>query len=147
MSSGTLLPGITLPLRSPASDALKSLSVPDPLADRGKHTIRYSLVPHSRNWKEALVYRKAYEFNFDPYVRSIKLQQKKKKNEPGEKSFLKIEPDNVVLTAFKRCEEESGHNHLEINQPNEGQVLQNEPFPSYYSLWSGAGCYQKEFRR
>ena len=93
-------------LRSPASDALKSSSVPDPLADRGKHTIRYSLVPHAGNWKEALVYRNAYEFNFNPYIKSIKLQQENKKNEPGEKSFLKIGPDNVLLTAFKQCEEE-----------------------------------------
>jgi len=101
-------------LRSPAPDRLKDSSVPDPFADRGKHTIRYSLVPHSGDWKEALVYRKAYEFNFNPYIKSIKLQQKKKKNEPGEKSFLKIEPDNVVLTAFKRCEEEPGHFILRI---------------------------------
>lgn len=101
-------------LRSPASNALKSLSVPDPLADRGKHTIRYSLVPHTGNWKEALVYRKAYEFNSNPYVKSIRLQQEKKKDEPAERSFLKIEPDNVVLTTFKRCEEEPGHLILRI---------------------------------
>lgn len=100
-------------LRSPASNELKSLSVPDPLADRGKHTIRYSLVPHLGNWKEALVHRKAYEFNFNPYIKFIKIQQKKT-NEPREKSFLKIEPDNVVLTAFKQCEEELGHLILRV---------------------------------
>ncbi len=99
-------------LRSPTPDRFKDSSVPDPLADRGKHTIRYSLVPHPGNWKEALVYRKAYEFNFNPYTKFIKTHQKK--NELREKSFLKIEPNNVVLTAFKRCEEEPGHLILRI---------------------------------
>jgi len=92
-------------LRSPASDRLKSASVPDPVADRGRHTIRYSLVPHSDNWKEALVYRRAYEFNFSPYIKFAEIQQKGK-NGTREESFIKIEPDNVVLTAFKQCEEE-----------------------------------------
>ena len=92
-------------LRSPASDVLKSSSVPDPLVDRGKHTIRYSLVPHSDNWKEALVYRKAYELNSSPYIKFIKIQQKGKKG-IREESFIKIKPDNVVLTAFKQCEKE-----------------------------------------
>lgn len=92
-------------LRSPASDGLKSASVPDPLADRGKHTIRYSLVPHSDNWKEALVYRRAYEFNSSPYIKFIKIQQEGK-NGIREESFIKIKPDNVVLTAFKQCEKE-----------------------------------------
>lgn len=92
-------------LRSPASDGLKSASVPDPLADRGKHTIRYSLVPHLDNWNEALVYRRAYEFNFSPYIKFAKIQQKGK-NETREESFIKIKPDNVVLTALKQCEKE-----------------------------------------
>ena len=85
-------------LRSPAS-------VLDPLADRGKHTIRYSLVPHPASWKEALVYRRAYEFNSSPYIKFIKIQQKGK-NGIREESFIKIKPDNVVLTAFKQCEKE-----------------------------------------
>ena len=100
-------------LRSPAPDKFKSVSVPDPLADRGKHTIRYSLVPHPGNWKKALVHRKAYEFNFNSYIKFIKIQQKKK-NEPGEKSFLKIEPDNIVLTAFKQCKGEPNHFILRV---------------------------------
>ncbi|MQY59105.1 MAG: hypothetical protein GH144_05795, partial [Clostridia bacterium] len=92
-------------LRSPASDRPKSASAPDPFADRGRHTIRYSLVPHSDNWKEALVYRRAYEFNFSPYIKFAEIQQKGK-NGTREESFIKIKPDNVVLTAFKQCEEE-----------------------------------------
>jgi alpha-mannosidase len=100
-------------LRSPASDVLKSSSVPDPLADRGKHTIRYSLIPHPGNWKEALVYRKAYEFNFNPYVKLSQTQQKKG-NELPEKSFLKVKPDNVVLTAFKQAEKKPDHLILRV---------------------------------
>ena len=45
--------------RPPAADKLKSVLVPDPLADGGRPTIRYSLVPHFGNWKEALVHRRA----------------------------------------------------------------------------------------
>jgi alpha-mannosidase len=95
--------GVAL-INNSASDRLKSASVPDPVADRGKHTIRYSLIPHSDNWKEALVYRRAYEFNFSPYIKFTKMQQKGK-NGTREESFIKIKPDNVVLTAFKQCEE------------------------------------------
>ncbi len=88
-------------LRSPTSERLKSVSVPDPTADRGKHVIRYSLFPHKGNWREALVYRKAYEFNFPPYINFIENFSGK---EQQEKSFFKVEPNNVVVSSFKRCE-------------------------------------------
>ena len=51
------------------------------------------------------MYRRAYEFNFSPYIKFAKIQQKGK-NGTREESFIKIKPDNVVLTAFKQCEEE-----------------------------------------
>ncbi|ADP77346.1 glycoside hydrolase family 38 [Methanothermus fervidus DSM 2088] len=59
----------------------------------------YSIYPHTGNWKDSKVYKQGYEFNYG----LIGFQINKKVSE-NKKSFLKIEPDNVILTAFKKSE-------------------------------------------
>jgi len=43
---------------------LRSPTWPDPEADRGHHSFRYSLYPHTGDWKQALTVRCGYEFNY-----------------------------------------------------------------------------------
>ncbi len=82
-------------LRSPAS--------PDPNADEGKHEFTYALYPHAGDWKQAQTVRRGYELNY-------KLMAMQVENHSGvlgtEHSYLKIEPANVILTAWKKAEGE-----------------------------------------
>jgi alpha-mannosidase len=67
----------------------------------GKHTSSYSLYPHEGNWQEGNVFEYAYR-RFTP----VKLIQCGPS--PGELpralQLLKIEPEELILSAIKKCE-------------------------------------------
>jgi alpha-mannosidase len=82
---------------------LRSPAWPDAQADRGHHEFIYSLYPHAGTWKEAGTFRRGYELNYrllpvvtDAHGGSL----------PPAQSFFAIEPENVVLTAIKKAEED-----------------------------------------
>ncbi len=79
---------------------LRSPKSPDPTADMGEHIIEYSLYPHTGNWKEANTVRRGWEFN-QPLTAVINEVHKGKL--PEEKSFIKLEPDDLVLTTVKKA--------------------------------------------
>jgi alpha-mannosidase len=81
---------------------------PDPLADRGKHRVAYSIYPHSGDWKEANTVRSATELNL-PLVGSIieTAFPHPAENAPAGKeaySFFRIDRENAVLTTWKKAE-------------------------------------------
>ena len=82
---------------------LRSPEWPDPHADEGRHEFTYSLYPHGGTWREALTVRRGYELNYPLLVKQIEKHDGQFK---GEYSFLELQPDNVVLTAVKKAEEE-----------------------------------------
>ncbi|HEX8814174.1 MAG TPA: glycoside hydrolase family 38 C-terminal domain-containing protein [Terriglobales bacterium] len=81
---------------------LRSPEWPDPHADEGHHEFTYALYPHTATWREAQTIRRGYELN-DP------LTAEAAGNHQGtlqaEHSFVKIQGDNVVLTAAKKAED------------------------------------------
>jgi len=84
---------------------LRSPTSPDPDADQGPHHFHYSLYPHAGDWKQALTERRGYEYNYkltalqvQPHTGSL----------PLEYSYLKVSPENVVLTAVKKAEDSDG---------------------------------------
>jgi len=83
---------------------LRSPEWPDPHADEGHHEFTYSLYPHGGGWKEALTIRRGYELNY-------KLISLPFGNHQGtlapEHSFVQAQPDNVIVTALKRAEDEN----------------------------------------
>ncbi|MCL5027832.1 MAG: hypothetical protein M1480_02300 [Bacteroidetes bacterium] len=86
---------------------LRSPKWPDPTADMGKHSIEYSLYPHAGDWKEANTIRRGYEFN-QPLIAKLNSimpagQASHKGKLPEEKSFIKLEGDDVVLTSVKQA--------------------------------------------
>lgn len=87
-------------LKSPASS--DPTSTPDPLADRGKHTIWYALLPHSGDWRKAGVPRKGWEYNVP--LRAIKTNRHRGKM-PTANSFVCVSPGNVILSAIKKAED------------------------------------------
>jgi len=80
---------------------LRSPEWPDPTADRGDHSIAYALYPHEGDWRESQTVRRGYEFNTPliPVMTGIHGGEL-----PKLRSFIRLEPDNLVLTTVKRAE-------------------------------------------
>jgi len=72
---------------------------PDPEADRGVHELMYSLYPHRGTWKESNSARRGYEFNNPLLLKKAMVHPGKL---PSSSSFLKIEPENVIISALKK---------------------------------------------
>jgi alpha-mannosidase len=88
-----------------SSDGKTGPAIPVPSAQElEKYVFRYSLYPHEGDWREASSYKHALEFNTDLDA----LQISKGIKLPLKRSFLKIEPENVVLSALKRAEDGDG---------------------------------------
>jgi alpha-mannosidase len=77
--------------------------IPTPNAlELRKYTFRYAVYPHLGNWKTAKSYKPALEF-CRPLV-AIQSGGRKSGELPPSYSFLRLEPDNLVISAFKRAE-------------------------------------------
>jgi alpha-mannosidase len=84
---------------------LRSPEWPDPHADEGEHDFIYSMYPHGGGWREAQTVRRGYELNY----RLLAEQTEKHQGTlPAENSFVRMEPENVVLTAMKKAEDDGG---------------------------------------
>ncbi len=82
---------------------LRSPEWPDPHADEGHHEFTYSLYPHGGDWRDARTVRRGYELNY----RLFSTQTEKHDGTLApEHSFLQVEPENVVLTAVKKAEDD-----------------------------------------
>ena len=84
---------------------LRSPTWPDPEADQGHQHFSYALYPHSGTWKQALTVRQGYDFNYHLSAMQVSPHTGKL---PGSFSFLKADPDNVVVTAMKKTEDGDG---------------------------------------
>ena len=82
---------------------LRSPEYPDPHADEGHHEFTYSLYPHARGWKDAMTIRRGYELN---YRLLFMPSDKHQGSLAAEHSFLQVQPDNVIVTALKKAEDE-----------------------------------------
>ncbi len=74
-------------------------TAPDPEADRGKHELLYSLLPHRGDWKAAETTRRGMELN-SPLVARVPLVHDG--TLPKLHSFVRVGPGNVVLSALKK---------------------------------------------
>jgi alpha-mannosidase len=83
---------------------LRSPEWPDPHADEGHHEFTYSLYPHAGSWRDALTVRRGYELNYKLLAMP---SQKHEGTLPGQHTFVQVQPDNVVLTAIKKSEDDN----------------------------------------
>jgi alpha-mannosidase len=82
---------------------LRSPEWPDPHADEGEHEFTYSLYPHGGMWREAQTVRRGYELNYRLFATQTGNHEGAL---PPSSSFVQIEPENVVLTAVKKAEDD-----------------------------------------
>jgi alpha-mannosidase len=69
-----------------------------------KYKFKYSIYPHEKDWKKAMSYKQGYEFNYN----LLAFQLSKEKKYRAKRSFLGVEPDNIIVTALKKAEDEKG---------------------------------------
>jgi alpha-mannosidase len=84
---------------------LRSPTWPDPDADRGHHHFSYALYPHAGTWKDARTERAGYEYNYRLKAMQVESHTG---SLPAEHSYLSVAPENVVLTAVKKAEDDNG---------------------------------------
>jgi alpha-mannosidase len=84
---------------------LRSPTWPDPDADQGHHHFHYALYPHAGTWKDSLTVRHGWEYD---YPLQAVVTTAHAGSLPAEHSFASVSPENVVLTAVKKAEDENG---------------------------------------
>jgi alpha-mannosidase len=84
---------------------LRSPTWPDPVADRGHQHFSYELYPHAGTWKSAMTKRVGYEFNYKLRASQVESHTG---SLPAEHSYVSVAPENVVLTALKKAEDDNG---------------------------------------
>jgi alpha-mannosidase len=84
---------------------LRSPTWPDPDADQGEHHFHYALYPHAGTWKDAMTVRHGWEYD---YPLQAVVTTAHAGLLPAEHSFASVEPDNIVLTAVKKAEDQNG---------------------------------------
>jgi alpha-mannosidase len=72
------------------------------VADQGEHDISYALYPHASDFKKAQTVKKAFEFNYPLLTLVVPAHSGEL---PKSKSFISIQPENVVLTTMKKAED------------------------------------------
>src|SRR5690606_38977567 len=88
-----------------SADGTNGSCIPTPDANElGRHTFRYSILPHRKSWREAETYRRAAEVNM-PLV-AVQLgtvpDHANHERQPQMRySFLEIEPRNILLSTIK----------------------------------------------
>ncbi|MCI0493849.1 glycosyl hydrolase-related protein, partial [candidate division KSB1 bacterium] len=77
---------------------------PDPVPDKGMHHFAYAILPHQGNWKSANALRAGYELN-QPLIPVATDQHQG--HFPLSRSFVSCSKENVLITAFKKCEDDN----------------------------------------
>jgi alpha-mannosidase len=88
---------------------LRSPKWPDPDADMGHHHFHYALYPHAGTWKDAMTVRRGWEYD---YPLQAVVTTAHAGSLPPSHSFASVTPENVVLTAVKKAEDQ---NSLAVN--------------------------------
>ncbi|HCV44262.1 MAG TPA: hypothetical protein DGH68_12310, partial [Bacteroidetes bacterium] len=81
---------------------LRSPKWPDPTADRGRHSIEYSLYPHAGGWRDAGTVQRGYEYN-NPLIATV--TDAHKGSLPLSRSLASLAPSNLILTSIKKAED------------------------------------------
>jgi len=88
-----------------SSDGTSGPTIPVPDArELGRHIFRYAIYPHLGDWSSAKSYNQGYEFNYSLTALQLPKTRKYRTN----RSFLKVEPNHVILTGLKKAGDGDG---------------------------------------
>jgi alpha-mannosidase len=83
---------------------IKSSISPDETADRGKHILTYSLMPHEGGLKESRVEKEAYSLNYPLLAAEVKANANG--TLPTAYEFAKVNADHVMIETVKKAEDD-----------------------------------------
>ncbi len=93
-------------LRSPAyahhDNGRFNLSDCWPIMDQGWHVMKFSLLPHAGDWRDARVVKSAWELNAPPFVH---MESSHGGNHALQEGLLGTESENVLLSVIKKSED------------------------------------------
>jgi len=85
-----------------SADGVAGPLVPTPDAlELKSYTFEYAVQPHDGDWRQAEMYKLAQEFHHLP----LAIQADSQGDLPPEYSFLKLSPNNLILSALKKAED------------------------------------------
>jgi len=87
---------------------LRSPNWPAPNSDRGFHEFTYRLSPHQGDWREANIVQLAQELNNPLVLKRSSIPSSIKSEKREIQSFLQVSAANIILSAFKRSQDEPG---------------------------------------
>jgi alpha-mannosidase len=88
---------------------MRSPNWPCPNSDRGNHEFTYHLVPHQGDWREANIVQLAHELNNPIILHNSPILDIHPNIQPNiQQSFLQITAPNIILSAFKRSQDQTG---------------------------------------
>ena len=85
---------------------LKSATMPDPVADQGWHSMVYSLLPHTGDWRGEVA-QQAYDLN-NPIIMHKTGIWNDPPGEPFEHSLVSVDEPNVIIETVKQAEDGEG---------------------------------------
>ena len=91
---------------------LTSALWPDPLADRGRHKIVYSLYPHKGDWRQAETVKHATEVNIPLVVHKVRETEAAQADKLAAKLFSGYggtNAKNALITTIKKAEKENAY--------------------------------------
>ncbi|MDJ0600562.1 MAG: alpha-mannosidase [Crocosphaera sp.] len=88
---------------------LKSPRWPDPTCDIGCHEFTYAIYPHQGSWQDAKTVQKARELNMPLQVIISNNKINNQGTLPPVFSGLKVQPDNLIISALKPAEDGSNN--------------------------------------
>jgi alpha-mannosidase len=87
---------------------LRGTTAPDPMADQGEHSFKYSLLPHSGGWDEQTV-AEAYALNDPAFVAHFRSKPVSSKTSISDlPPFIIADQSNIVIETIKRAEDGNG---------------------------------------
>jgi alpha-mannosidase len=85
-----------------SADGVSGPLIPTPEAmELGQHSYSYSAYMYSGNWRDIHIHREAYEYG-QPLIAMQWNHDVIEKN----RQFLKLDPDNLIISALKKAEDE-----------------------------------------
>jgi alpha-mannosidase len=85
-----------------SADGVSGPLIPTPEAmELGQHSYSYSAYMYSGNWKNIHIHREAYEYGQPLLAMQLNHDVIEK-----ERQFMKLDPDNLIVSALKKAEDE-----------------------------------------
>ncbi len=91
----------------------------------GEHSFEFALYPHAKPWEQSGVYRKAMNFSFP--LSAVQSGLPKNGSIGLNNSFIKVLPENLIMSCFKKSEDGEGY-VLRLYNPTAGEITGNVQF-------------------